>query len=260
MTLRLELETVLQTVAHEEIMPRFRRVAATRKPDGSFLTEADLAAQRALQGLLPTVVDCPVLGEEMERAEQERLWRQHQDALWVVDPIDGTTNFAHGLPFFSVSAALLRDGRVVLGATLLPVLGECYAATLGGGAFLNGQPLQAASSTAELSAAVAAVEMKRLSAPLAARIAAGQPFHSLRNVGAGTLDWCWLAAGRFDLVLHGGQKLWDYAAGALIAREAGCVVGGIDADFEAQPVWQRSVLAARDATLFAPWQAWVKQD
>jgi len=122
MNLRHKLEAVLYQAAQEEVMPRFRRVAVTRKPDGSFLTEADLACQQALQRLLPALVDCPVLGEEMTSQEQEALWRDHADALWVVDPIDGTTNFAHGMPVFSISAALLRQGQPVLAATLLPAL------------------------------------------------------------------------------------------------------------------------------------------
>ena len=259
MNLRCELEAVLRCVARDEVMPRFTRVEAMRKPDGSFLTEADLACQRALERLLPDVVNCPVLGEEMSPQEQVRLWQAHPEALWVVDPIDGTTNFAHGLPLFSISAALLRQGRAVLGVTFLPALDECYGAVDGGGAFLNDVPLFPKSAVPELSAAVAAVETKRLPSSLAMQVVAARPFHSLRNVGAGTIDWCWLAAGRFDLLLHGGQKLWDYAAGTLIAREAGCVIGGIGADFDAQAVWQRSALAARNPTLFASWQAWVEQ-
>jgi len=257
MNLRHKLEAVLYQAAQEEVMPRFRRVAVTRKPDGSFLTEADLACQQALQRLLPALVDCPVLGEEMTSQEQEALWRDHADALWVVDPIDGTTNFAHGMPVFSISAALLRQGQPVLAATLLPALDESYSAAAGGGAFLNGERLQPLPLEADLSAAVAAVEIKRLPTALAAQMVLARPFHSLRNVGAGTVDWCWLAAGRFDLLLHGGQKFWDYAAGVLIAREAGCLVSGLACDFESQAIWQRSALAARAPTLFVQWQDWV---
>jgi len=259
MNLRHKLEAVLYQAAHEEVMPRFRRVAATRKPDGSFLTEADLACQQALQRLLPELVNCPVLGEEMTPQEQEALWQEHADALWVVDPIDGTTNFAHGMPVFSVSAALLRQGQPVLGATLLPALDESYSAAAGGGAFLNGERLQPVQAESELSAAVAAVEIKRLPSTLATQIVSARPFHSLRNVGAGTVDWCWLAAGRFDVLLHGGQKFWDYAAGVLIAREAGCLIGGMGCDFESQIIWQRSALAARTPVLFGQWKDWTER-
>lgn len=257
MSLVEQVEAVLRQVAQEEILPRYRSVTLQRKHDGSFLTEADLASQRALQALLPALVDCPVLGEEMARAEQEALWAQSPDLIWVVDPVDGTTNFAHGLPTFSISAALMRQGRPVLGVTYLPVLDECFSAVAGEGAWLNRQQLKVKLQASSLSAALAAIDTKRLPAALARPVALAPPFHSQRNFGAGTIDWCWLAAGRFDLLLHGGQKLWDYAAGVLIAREAGCVLTGIDGDFDDQAVWQRSVLAARTPALLVDWRTWV---
>jgi myo-inositol-1(or 4)-monophosphatase len=82
---------------------------------------------------------------------------------------------------------------------------------------------------------------------------------SQRSFGASALEWCYAAAGRFDLYLHGGQKLWDYAAGALILAEAGghCASLGHD-DFWAAPLWRRSVIAALDGTLFATWKTWVR--
>jgi myo-inositol-1(or 4)-monophosphatase len=258
MHLRKELEAVLRGVADDEVLPRFRAIASTRKPDGSVVTEADIACQRALQMLLPRIVDCPVLGEEMPVAEQERLWPQHRHALWVVDPVDGTTNFAQGLPLFSVSAALFRNGHCELGVTFLPVLQECFSAEAGHGAFLNEARLSGQPPARDIAETVAAVETKRLPLALTMQLVQHRPFHSLRNVGAGTIDWCWLAAGRFDLLLHGGQKLWDYAAGALIAREAGCCLGGIGGiDFDAQPLWQRSAVAAVTPELFKQWDGWI---
>jgi len=82
---------------------------------------------------------------------------------------------------------------------------------------------------------------------------------SQRNFGASTLEWCYVAAGRFDVYLHGGQKLWDYAAGSLILAEAGghyCTL--TSDDFGADDLWHRSVIAARDAQLFESWKRWVR--
>jgi len=102
--------------------------------------------------------------------------------------------------------------------------------------------------------------MPRLAAPLAARLGAHPPYGSQRNFGASSLDWCWLADGRFHIYLHGGQKLWDYAAGSLILAEAGgrsqTMEGEAVFAFELAP---RSVVAARDPRLFTAWQAWVSQ-
>lgn len=83
----------------------------SRKDDGTLFTEADMACQQALQAALPRILPHPVLGEEMELAEQDRLWAENQDGLWVVDPIDGTTNFVNGLPYFAISVGLMVGAR-----------------------------------------------------------------------------------------------------------------------------------------------------
>ena len=101
--------------------------------------------------------------------------------------------------------------------------------------------------------------MKRLNKKLAARISTTPPYSSQRNFGASALDWCFTAAGRFDLSLHGGQNLWDYAAGSLILEEAGGRMCGLDLDdFWKQPLWERSVIAALDPNLFLQWRNWVR--
>jgi myo-inositol-1(or 4)-monophosphatase len=249
----------VKLVASEEIMPRYKRVTHQRKSDGSLCTEADLAAQEALTRKLQTILNVPVIGEEMEREEQEALWAQGlESGLWCIDPIDGTSNFVRGLPYFAVSVALIRDGRSVLGVVYDPVGDEVFAAERGRGVFLNGERLLTRKTADSLAAALVNVDLKRLDHALAARIAARPPFSSQRNFGACTLDWCYTAAGRFDAYLHGGQKLWDYAAGSLILQEAGgqaCCLG--HDDFHQGDIWQRSVIAALDATLFEQWKSWV---
>ncbi|AOY02306.1 inositol monophosphatase [Jeongeupia sp. USM3] len=248
-------------VSASEIMPRFRQVTARRKHDGTLLTEADLASQAWLMRALPEIAPYPVLGEEMCAADQKALLDANPDGLWIVDPIDGTSNFAHGLPYFTVSIALWRHGRSEYGAIYAPVLDECFTARRGAGAWLNGERLEAPAEPVRISDSIAAVEPKYLGGHLPVRIVTVAPFTSQRNYGAATLDWCYLAAGRFDLMLHGAQRLWDYAAGALIAEEAGCVLGTLKGRsyWDCDP-WTRSAVAARHPQAFDVWHQWATQN
>jgi myo-inositol-1(or 4)-monophosphatase len=249
------VEALLAQTGREELLPRLERVSAQRKSDGSLLTEADLAADaRVREGLAASWPDIPVLSEEMTAAEQRALLGRG-GPVWCLDPLDGTSNFVAGLPLFSLSLALIEAGRVRLGVVCDPVRGESFAAMLGAGATLNGQPLPRRGGAPELSRCVALVDFKRLSAPLAVRLATEPPYASQRNLGTCALEWAWLAAGRGHVYLHGGMRLWDYAAGSLLLAE----VGGVSATLEGEPVFRpdpgpRSVLAAADPALFEAWQ------
>lgn len=254
------LETV-KTVAQREIVPRYLKVAHERKVDGSVLTEADTAAQHALTEGLHALNGCPVLGEEMTAQEQHALWAQHsQSGLWILDPVDGTSNFANGLPYFAVSVGFYQAGRPIMGTVYAPEANELFWAESGKGAFLNGEPLPIKSRTPDnLKHAMAGVDLKRLKPVLAAALAARQPYASQRNFGSSALDWCYVAAGRLDIYIHGGQKLWDYAAGALILQEAGGALCTLDHDdFWGTDPWQRSVICASDPTIFLQWRDWIR--
>lgn len=241
-------------------MPRFALVeqAVEVKADGSVLTEADLAMQRRLREALaihwPGI---PLLGEEMGIEAQAAVLRCVGGAFWCLDPLDGTSNFAAGIPFFSTSLALVRDGEPLLGLVYDPVRDECFAAERGRGAWLNGVRLRPAPAP-PLERSIALVDFKRLPAAFAQRLAGSPPYRSQRSFGSVALDWCWIAAGRGHVYLHGGQKLWDFAAGWLILREA----GGRAATLDGEPVYRaalepRSAVAARDAGLFREWCAWL---
>ncbi len=251
---------VVRDVARYEVMPRFLRVGKTRKEDGSLFTEADLACQQVLQQRLPAILPYPVLGEEMTREEQDALWDANQAGLWVVDPIDGTTNFVNGLPYFAVSVALMINGVSELGVIYNPVSDEMFYARRGCGAYLNGQRLPLKTVANSMGDAIAAVEIKYLrSGKLAARMGSVAPFGSQRSMGSSTLDWCFLAAGRYDIYLHGGQRLWDYAAGAVILEEAGGRIASLNTDdYWADTIWKRSAIAALNPELFAQWHKWVR--
>ena len=120
---------------------RFLSVGGSEKPDGSILSEADLAAQAAFADGLRRIIDCPMLGEEMSEQRQRDLWLHNYEGLWVVDPIDGTTNFVNGFPHFALSVAFMRHGRPELAVIYDPVARECFSASSGGGAYLNGRRL-----------------------------------------------------------------------------------------------------------------------
>ncbi|MEN8176013.1 MAG: inositol monophosphatase family protein, partial [Pseudomonadota bacterium] len=218
-----ELQQQLETLADTHLLSRFGRIAAGRKADGSVITEADLSMQAAVGDWLrrryPRI---PLLAEEQSAQEHQRLLEHADSGVWCLDPLDGTANFAAGMPLFSVSLALISRGRVMAGLVYDPVRREAFAALAGQGAWLNGKPLDVAGAApGALDACVAMVDFKRLSETLATRLAVDPPYRSQRSIGSVALDWAWLAAGRFQLYLHGGQKLWDYAAGYLVAAEAG---------------------------------------
>ena len=249
----------VKLVTAEEIMPRYLKVAHQHKSDGSLCTEADLAAQSALSKKLQAILNVPVMGEEMTDAEQRVLWEAGHDGLWCIDPIDGTSNFVRGLPYFAVSVALLREGKSVLGVVYDPVANEMFAAEHERGAFLNGEKLLGRETVIPMAQALASVDMKRLKKRLVTQLATNPPYCSQRNFGASALDWCYSAIGRYDMYLHGGQKLWDYAAGALIFLESGGHACCIETDDFAQgDIWLRSVIAARDEKLFEAWKDWIR--
>ncbi|MBN9132894.1 MAG: inositol monophosphatase family protein [Nitrosospira multiformis] len=249
----------VKAVAQQEIMPRYMKVARQRKVDGSLFTEADLATQETLSRELRKIYPGPVVGEEMTENEQAEHWRAGAAGLWCMDPIDGTSNFVNGLPYFAVSVALMRHGRSILGVVYNPVADEMFYAEKGRGAFLNGERLPIKEDVPPLRAAIASVDLKRLDRRLAQEVSTAKPFSSHRNFGSCALEWCYTAAGRFDLYLHGGQKLWDYAAGSLILEEAGGHMCGLNEDdFWAEPLWQRSAIAALDLNLFMQWRDWVR--
>jgi myo-inositol-1(or 4)-monophosphatase len=257
------LGILLRETAETEIMPRFGRVVASDKADGSVVTAADLAAQERVRAALAAAhPDIPLLSEETSADEQAAVLGQSRRGAWCLDPLDGTSNFAAGFPFFAMSLAWIDHGRVELGLVYDPVRRELFAARRGGGATLNGVPLRLARGGAPLGAAIALVDFKRLPAGLGARLATAPPFRSQRNLGSTALDWCWLAAGRADLYAHGGQRLWDYAGGALVFAEAGgrpCLLDRWDGDCRDDLTLEKRIaVGATHAALQAEWLAWLR--
>ncbi len=184
------------------------------------VTEADLAAEAAIVSTLRR--HCPDHGI---LAEEGGLSNGRQNACWIVDPLDGTTNFAHGLPIFAVSIAFAEAGRIRHGLVLNPVAGELFQATEGAGATLNGRPIRV-STTTKLNEALMATgfpyDLHTHLDTVMARLGAGlRAAQGVRRLGAAALDLCYVACGRFDGFWEEHLKPWDTAAGALLVSEAG---------------------------------------
>jgi len=259
-----KLKTIVKAAARDELMADFGHSQFEYKDDGSVLTPADINMQNRLveelQQLWPMF---SILGEEMTGEQQQAVIDADLagkiDGYWCIDPLDGTSNYAAGLPFFAVSIALIIDRQQQMAMIYDPVRDEMFVAIKGQGAYLNDQRLL---NTAENNMAdkpiVAMIDMKRLPQPLAVKLVTESIFASQRNIGSSAIDWCWMSAGRFDIYLHGGQKMWDYAAGSLIFHEAGGVSVSLDNDavFRGQ-LEVRSALASFDRNLFDYWYQWI---
>ncbi|MBV9661201.1 MAG: inositol monophosphatase [Acidimicrobiales bacterium] len=165
---------------------------------------------------------------------------------WVVDPLDGTTNFLFSIPQFCVSVAAEVTGHTAVGVVIDPSRGEVWAAAAGHGAHLNGHRCQVPTGRSTLPTALVATgfgyraERRRWQADVAAKII--PRVRDIRRLGSAALDLCWMAAGRYDAYFEWGLNPWDLAAGALIASEAGATV---------EVVGDRVVVAA-SPELFAP--------
>lgn len=253
------LTAAVRDIAREVIMARYLTAVRARKTDGSLLTQVDLAAEAALAQRLPQIIDGPVLGEEMPAERQREIWETGDAGFWCIDPIDGTTNFINGIPFFAVSVAWMVGRRPQLALVYNPASGEAFAAERGCGAWLNGLRLPLRDMPGTLAECVAGVDFKRVPRPLADNLAARPPYHSQRSFGSSALEWCFVAAGRLDVYLHGGQMLWDYCAGQLILAEAGGAMCTLTHDdFAADDPWKRSVIAARTPALLPDWRDWLR--
>ncbi len=162
---------------------------------------------------------------------------------WIVDPLDGTTNYLYGLPGFGVSIAAEADGNVVAGAVLDVVRDELYAAAVGGGATRNGTPISASTARALPTALVGtgfAYDASRRARQAEVLVQVLPRVRDIRRLGAAAMDLCSVACGRLDGYYERGLAPWDLAAGVLIASEAGAVVRSLDE----HPVGAGSLMAA----------------
>ena len=213
------------------------RFKVREKAPADLVTEADLASQETIrQMLLAAFPDHSFLGEEDTHssdtpAETGSTSDERPEFRWIVDPLDGTTNYVHGLNGFCVSVALERKGDIIAATVFDPVSGECYTAEAGNGAFLNGQPIRT-SNTSQIGEALVAVSFSpkvyRSSPEVAAFVQVLEEAQAIRRLGSAALNLSYLAAGRLDAYWASSIKIWDVAAGILLLKEAGGTITAID--------------------------------
>ena len=202
------------------------RFAVREKGPADLVTEADFASQQVIrERLLSAFPDHGFVGEENgEDIRPEAAYR------WIVDPLDGTTNYVHQLPQYSVSVALEHEGRIIAGTVFDPVADECFSAARGQGAFLNGRRL-IVSRVRELPQALVAASfpacVRRDAQEIKDFIEVLLVAQAVRRMGSSALNLCYVAAGRFDAYWATETKTWDVAAGFLMIEEAGGVISNL---------------------------------
>ena len=218
-----------------EIVLRSGEIQMSRRESGfsinkkgtiDLVTEVDLECERMCRAVLAErFPDHDILAEELSSGPAQVASAHYR---WVFDPLDGTTNYAHGLPVFCASLALEIDGQAVAGAVYDPTRKELFTGERGAGAFLNGTRLQVSETGALLDALLVTgfpYDVHQKLQPLIAMFGAflGQA-RAVRRLGSAALDLCYVAAGRFDGFWEHGLQAWDMAAGILLVKEAGGVI------------------------------------
>jgi myo-inositol-1(or 4)-monophosphatase len=228
---------------------RSDRIKIQQKPsDGSWVTEIDLYVEELLiSGLEAAYPDHAFLAEERGFYKGDRT----ANALWIIDPLDGTNNFVHGLPHIAISMAFCLDGRLEHGLVYDVMRDELYVASRGRGAYLDQRRIRV-SRTEHLSKALVGTSFSLRQAAqdeaTSAKIAhLNRNIMNVRRMGSAALDLAYVASGRLDACWSIGLKPWDAAAGALLVREAGGFVTDHEGDSEDEkqsPWWEGSLLAA----------------
>jgi myo-inositol-1(or 4)-monophosphatase len=226
------IATGIAKLAGELLLTYFRKadLSSDLKSDYSIVTEADVAADHLIAAAIATHFPGDgILSEELAPTSAAASV-DAKPHTWVVDPLDGTTNYLYRHAGFAVSIAAEHDGEVVAGVVHDPLHGEVFTATRGGGARRNGVAVSA-SSEDRLGHALVATgfgydpERRARQAAVLARIIPS--IRDIRRMGAAAVDLCSVACGRVDAYYERGLHVWDHAAGGLIAAEAGAWVGGL---------------------------------
>ena len=204
------------------------KLTVTKKRHNDFVSEVDRAAEDAIIAILKeSFPDHAILAEESGSAG-------NSEYVWIIDPLDGTTNFLHGLPPYCVSIALSHRGVLTQGVVYDPTRNDLFTATRGGGAFMNDRRIRV-SRTLRMDEALVATgfpfrDLQNLDTYLAQLRAITQHSAGVRRHGAAALDLAYVACGRYDAFWEMGLAPWDLAAGALLIQEAGGLVTDLDGE------------------------------
>jgi myo-inositol-1(or 4)-monophosphatase len=222
------------------------KFSVREKSRSNLVTEADEASQSAIVKSLKK--HCPTHGFLGEENLNDRT--PGTEAFWIIDPLDGTTNYVHGFPYYCVSIALSIGGRIVVGVIYDPTRNETFSAVLGQGAFRNGQPIKTSGET-EMKSAMAIASLPVATDPenpaVRRFLNALTKLQTVQRTGSAALNLAYVACGRIDAFWSSSLYAWDVAAGALLVSEAGGSVTTLAGDeFD---VFVPSLLAASTATL-----------
>lgn len=215
--------------AGDMMLERFgQHVQIDKKGTIDLVTEVDVAVERMFRALIAErFPDHAVLGEEFGGGDTAPA-----GPCWIFDPIDGTTNFAHGLPIFCSSLALEVDGVAELAAVYDPSRRELFTAERGGGAFLNGRPIHVSGASTLVDAMLATGFPYDVHGRLDEIVGLFRAFvgqaRAVRRLGSAAIDLCYVAAGRMDGFWERSLRAWDIAGGALLVSEAGGTVTLLD--------------------------------
>jgi myo-inositol-1(or 4)-monophosphatase len=209
--------------AGSQLVRLLGNVTICEKSPADLVTDADLAAEKTVVEIVKNMFPShQVLGEEASVGKQ--VVAPEGEYCWVIDPLDGTTNYAHNVPHFAVSLALVRHGELQVGSVYDPMRNELFSAIRGQGAWLNGQAIRT-SNIESVSQAIAGIGfppgVDKDSDDLKAFIATVSRFQAMRRTGSAALNLAYLAAGRFDAAWSYSTRVWDMAAGMLLIQEAG---------------------------------------
>ena len=231
LTQALDAAKAAAKAARQVLLDHFGRLKQVQeKAQAGLVSEADLESERVItQVLKKAFPSIPVLGEEGAFASQNS---EVPDSAWVVDPLDGTTNYVHGFHIFNISIGLQWKGELVLGVVDVPLLDKTYSGAKGSGAFVNGEPLKV-SGRRTVSESLLATGFFNENPDVLKRqlrIFSELVFEArgIRRPGAAAYDLCLVAEGVFDAFWEPNLKPWDAAAGAFLVREAGGVVWTYD--------------------------------
>lgn len=219
----LQVASAAADLSREILLKYFRRTRKiAEKYQAGLVTEADRESEQVIRNhIAQAFPQDSILGEE------EGLHVRDAQRLWLVDPLDGTTNYVHGFPVFCVSIALIVDGVLRVAVIDVPIMKDRYIARAGGGAYKNGELLRV-SATAQLNQCLASTGFSpnptSLSQQLALFTNIAPQLRAIRRPGAAVYDLCMVAEGIFDIFWEQDLGPWDMAAGALLVREAGGMI------------------------------------
>ncbi len=221
---RMELARRAALEAGRMLM-QYEEIHVDKKARNDYVTDADRASENLIREIL--LGACP---EDGFYGEEGGASGTDKPGMWVVDPIDGTTNFIHRLHPYTISIAYMVKGQPVAAAVYAPVTDEMFSAYLGGGAYLNDKPIHASNIT-DPKMLILGMSFSHRDAKFASRMFELIPrlcmkINDMRRLGSAAYDLCMVACGKYDAFIELNLLLYDIAAGVLIAREAGAITSG----------------------------------